>query len=108
MGVYSPNNLPFLQAQILERIYINISKGRNTTIEELSLLTDYPSTSKILRGAISSLIKKGFLIGSLDPSFSFSVPKERIGFFQLVIENSDYAHKHYSKALLDNSVSQPT
>ena len=38
VGVYSPNNLPFLQAQIIERIYINISNGRCTTIEELSLL----------------------------------------------------------------------
>ena len=108
VSVYSPNNLPFLQAQILERIYINISKGRCTTIEELSLLTDYPATSKILRGAIGSLVKKGFLTSSLDLPFSFSIPKERIGFFQLVIERSGYAHNHYSKALLDNFVSQPT
>jgi len=108
VGVYSPSNLPFLQAQILERIYINISKGQDTTIEELSLLTDYPATSKILWGAIGSLIKKGFLTGSLDQPFSFSVPKERIRFFQRVIERCDYAHKHYSKALLDNFVSQPT
>jgi len=107
-GTRSPNNLPFLQAQILERIYLNISRSKDTSIEELAELTDYPKSSKILWGAIKSLIKKGFLIGTLEQPFSFSVPKERIDFFQKVIERSDYAHKHYSKLLVENFVSQPT
>jgi len=106
--VYSPNNLPFLQAQTLERIYLNISKGKQTTIEEVSLLTDYPIHSKILSDAIESLVRKGFVIGSLYGPLSFSVPEKRLEFFQRVIERNDYTGKHYSRILLDNFANHPT
>lgn len=107
-GTRSPSNLPFLQAQILERIYLNISKLKDTSIEELAELAGYPKSSKILWGAMKSLIKKEFLVGSLERPFSFSVPEERLNFFQRVIERSDYAHKRYSKLLVENFVGQPT
>ncbi len=102
MKTYKPNNLPFLQAQILERIYINIARAKQTTLEELSLLTDYPVQSKILSDAINSLLKKGFITNSSGGSFIFSVPEERIEFFKEVIKRNDYKHKHYSRWILDS------
>lgn len=99
---YKPNNLPFLQAQILERIYINIAGGKQTTLEELSLLTDYPVRSKILLDAINSLVKKRFITNSLGNSFNFSVPEERIEFLKEVIKRNDYKHKHYSRWILNS------
>jgi len=108
---YKPNNLPFLQAQILERIYVNIAEGKQTTLEELSLLTDYTMRSKILLDALNSLIKKGFIRNSSDEFFGFSAPEERIEFFKEVIKRNDYKHKHYSKWILknfDNNATQRT
>ena len=104
----SPNNLPFLQSQVLERIYVDIDNGHQTTIEELSSLTDYPASSKILLGAINSLLGKRFLLGSIEQPFSFSIPEERLSFFRRVIERSDYSYKHYSVKLLDNLANKPT
>ncbi len=107
-GTRSPNNLPFLQAQILGRIYLNISKLRDTSLDELAELTDYPKSSKILFGAIKALIQKRFLIGYPDQPSLFSVPEDRLDLFQKVIEKSDTTHKHYSKTLIDNFNNQPT
>ena len=107
-GTRSPNNLPFLQAQVLERIYLNISKLKDTSLDELAELTDYPKSSKILLGAIKALIQKGFLIGYPEYPSSFSVPEDRLDLFQKVVEKSDVTHKHYSKSLIDNFNSQPT
>lgn len=107
-GTRSPNNLPFLQAQILERIYFNISKLQDTSIDELAELTDYPKSSKILLDAVKALIRKGFIIGDLKQPSSFSVPEERLDLFHKVIERSDVTHKHYSKSLIENFNSQPT
>lgn len=45
--ICNPNKLPFLQAQILQKIYLNLFEEKKTTIEELLELTDYPRDSKI-------------------------------------------------------------
>lgn len=107
-SIYSPNNLPFLQSQILESIYTDINNGHQTTIEELSSLTDYPASSKILNGAINSLLRKRFIQGSIEQPFSFTVPEERQIFFQRVIERNNYSLKHYSTKLLDKLGNEPT
>jgi len=80
-GTRSPNNLPFLQAQLLERMYLNIGSGRGTSLKELSELTDYPEHSKILMGALRALIEKGFIAGSTEDGISFSVPKDKFSLF---------------------------
>ena len=59
--ITNPNKLPFLQAQVLQKIYLDLFDHKRITIEELSKLTDYPKNSKILNDAIESLDKKGFL-----------------------------------------------
>ena len=60
--VKNPNSLPFLQAQILQTIYLNIYEGKETTIEELAEITDYPADGKILLGAIQALVDKESVI----------------------------------------------
>lgn len=37
--IANPNNLPFLQAQILQKIYFDLFEQEQTTIEDLSKLT---------------------------------------------------------------------
>jgi DNA modification methylase len=96
---YSPNGLPFLQAQVLEQIYLDISLNRETDINKLSEITDYPSTSKILRGAINSLIQKNFLSGSLESGFA--VPDDKFDFFQNVIKKNDCQNKFYSDKIIN-------
>ena len=100
--IYNPNKLPFLQAQILKRIYINISKNKETTLKELSVLTDYSEHSKILLSAINSLVKKRFLLRLKDDILDFFLPEERVIFFNKVIKESDYKNKSYSKKILNN------
>ncbi|MBL7075538.1 hypothetical protein ISS37_09915 [candidate division KSB1 bacterium] len=97
---YNPSGLPFLQSQILEHIYLNISKNLKTETEKLSKITNYPATSKILLGGIDLLVNKKFLNGSLDTGFS--VPDERFDFFQKVIKKNDYKNKTYSRKLFDH------
>lgn len=56
--VINPNKLPFLQAQVLQQIYLALAERKETTIQELSELTDYPKESKILADAIKMLVDK--------------------------------------------------
>src|SRR4030067_2474321 len=63
--IANPNNLPFLQAQILQKIYFDLFEQKQKTIEDLSELTDYPKDSKVFGDAIEALTEKGFLDGSL-------------------------------------------
>lgn len=91
---YTPGGLPFLQAQVLEHIYLNIIEGKKTEIGRLSEITDYPTTSKILSGAIDSLVNKDFISGSLNSDFS--IPEHRYDFFQKVIKRHNYNNKNYS------------
>ncbi|HHE38931.1 MAG TPA: hypothetical protein ENL20_10220 [Candidatus Cloacimonetes bacterium] len=46
---YIPNGLPFLQAQILQQIYLDISKNNHTKLNVISKISDYPPQSKILK-----------------------------------------------------------
>jgi hypothetical protein len=46
MKEVSPNKLPFLQAQVLQQIFIDFHENKQTTLEKLSELTDYPKDSK--------------------------------------------------------------
>lgn len=91
---YSPNKLPFLQAQILEAIYLELANGRNINLEKLSELTTYSSDSKILLNAIESLIKKNFIRGSIKNGFS--VHPKRYDFFKWLIDFNKFESKEYS------------
>ncbi len=102
-NIVSPTSLPYLQAQILKKIYIDIAESNNTSLEEISETTDYPKESKILANAITSLVTKGFLIGSIQDGFI--VPSERFDFFREVITEKKIKNKVYSELLLDFSPS---
>ncbi len=95
----NPNKLPFLHAQVLGRIYFNISAGENVTLDELAKITDYPSSSKILLDAIESLIEKGFLKGSV--LRGFQIPACCGGIYNKVINKFSNKQKKYSKRLID-------
>ncbi|NLX41802.1 MAG: site-specific DNA-methyltransferase [Bacteroidales bacterium] len=94
----NPNKLPFLQAQILQKIYIDISTNKKTTIEEIASITDYKPESKILRDAIKALTSKGFVSGSIENGYI--VPNSRMDLYKSVIKKNDYIHKHYSENIL--------
>ncbi|MGI6370074.1 MAG: site-specific DNA-methyltransferase [Ignavibacteria bacterium] len=94
----SPNKLPFLQSQVLQKIYIDLSKNKKTDIEEIAYLTDYKRDSKILNDAVTALVEKKFLSGSIEDGFS--VPNNRIELYNSVISKNDYEHKTYSTNIL--------
>jgi len=94
----NPNKLPFLQAQILQKIYLNLFENKQTIIEELSDLTGYPKYSKILHDALQSLVEKGFLEGNL--TSVFKLPESCLDFFSFIIKKNDYKHKEYSDRIL--------
>ena len=96
--IISPNRLPFLQSQILQKIYIDIYNNKQTDIDELSKLTDYKKESKILNEAIKALISKEFVYGDIENGFS--IPEIRKDLYRLVIKKNDYEHKEYSTNLL--------
>ncbi len=102
--ISSPNNLPFLQAQILQKIYFDLFDQKQTTIEDLSELTDYPKDSKILGDAIEALIGKGFLYGNLLDGFK--VPEHCLGLFSKIVQRNDYKHKKYSTNILQFTTSE--
>lgn len=94
----NPNKLPFLQAQILQKIYMDLHEQKQTTIEKLSELSDYPENSKILADAINLLVEKGFLKGNL--SAGFSIPEHCFDLFSKVTKKNNYKHKNYSDRIL--------
>lgn len=96
--VINPNKLPFLQAQVLQHIYISLAEKRKTTIQELSELTGYPKESKILSDAIKMLIDKGFIEGNLYNGFS--VPENCFNLFSNIVKRNDYKRKEYSEELI--------
>lgn len=93
----NPNKLPFLQAQILQKIFIDYHLNKQTTFEELSLITDYPKDSKILRDAFYSLITKGFIDGEYGQISISSYSKKIMENF---IQQNDYKHKIYSDKII--------
>ena len=90
--IANPNNLPFLQAQILQKIYLDLFEHKRTTIEELSELTDYPKDSKILNDAIEALDEKGFLDGNLITNFRIS--ENCLDLFSKFVKRNDYKQKN--------------
>ena len=94
----NPNKLPFLQAQVLQKIYFDLSEHKRTTIEELSELTNYPNGSLILKDAIESLEEKGFVDG--DIITGFKIPENCLDLFAKIIKKNDYIHKKYSTNIL--------
>ena len=94
----NPNKLPFLQAQVLQKIYFDLFEHKQTTIEELSELTNYPKDSKILNDAIKSLDEKGFLDGNLITGFRIS--ENCLDLFSRIVKKNDYKHKKYSTNIL--------
>ena len=97
---YTTSGLPFLQAQILQQIYLDISRNKSTDINLLSQISDYPPQSKILNNALVSLGNKNFINGSLDEGFV--VPESRFAFFQKVIKKFDCNGKLYSSKIIDH------
>jgi len=92
------NRLPFLQAQILQKIFFDMYVGKQINLSELSDLTDYSANSKILKDAIVSLKQKGYLTGEIG---SLSIPcsvKEMLVSF---VGSSNLTNKEYSNTLLD-------
>jgi len=94
----NPNKLPFLHAQILERIYFNISEGKNIALNELAKITDYSSTSKILLDAIEALVKKGFLEGTF--AQGFKIPNNCGSIYKKVINKFSTRQKKYSNRIV--------
>jgi len=97
MKEISPNKLPFLQAQVLQKIFIDFHENKQTTIDELSELTDYSKESKILKETINSLIKKGFLEGEFG---NIKIPNHSKNLMQNFIKKNDYKTKHFSDTIL--------
>jgi len=97
MKEVSPNKLPFLQAQVLQRIFIDFYENKQTTFDELSELTDYPKDSKILKDAINSLITKGFLEGEFG---NITIPNHSKKIMENFIKRNDYKRKNFSDKLL--------
>jgi len=99
--IFTPSSLPFLQAQILMKIYSDIAEGKVTSLEEISCITDYPKDSKIIRNAMESLLNKGFLLGSqMD---GYKVPEDRFDFFRKVVADNHIQNKAYSRQLVEFS-----
>lgn len=94
----NPNKLPFLQAQILQQIYLNISEKKEITTEALSELTGYPKESKILADAIKMLVDKGFIKGDLIQGFN--IPENRLDLFIKIVRRNDTKHKNYSEKII--------
>lgn len=100
----SPNKLPFLQAQILQVIYIELSRTQKPMLENISKITDYKPESKILKEAIKALNTKGFLTGNLENGYK--VPTERLNLYNSIVRKNDYVHKHYSNNILSLNYSR--
>jgi len=94
----NPNKLPFLQAQMLQQIYLDLYEQKKTDIHYLADIADYPKDSKILRDAIKALVEKGYLLGSLEKGFD--IPENCFDFFQKIVHKNNYKHKDYSQKLL--------
>lgn len=97
--IIKENKLPFLQAQILEKIYLDIHSNSKTSLEEISELTGYKSGSKILLDAISALEIKEFISGNFDSKFL--IPSFRNELYQFIIGKNDYKEKKYSSNILE-------
>jgi len=95
----NPNKLPFLQAQILQKIYLDIYAKKTTSTKDLVELTDYPEGSRILADGINALSVKGYVTG--DEKSGFKVPKTCGALFIKIIKKNDYKHKTYSELILD-------
>jgi len=102
--ITNPNKLPFLQAQVLQKIYFDLFEHKRITIEELSKLTDYPKNSKILNDAIESLDKKGFLDGNLITGFRIS--ENYLDLFSKIVKKNDLNTKKYSTNILQFTTSE--
>jgi DNA modification methylase len=96
--VINPNKLPFLQAQILQHIYLTLADKNKTSIKDLSELTDYSKDSKILADAIKMLVDKGFVEGDL--LNGFSIPENCFDLFLRIVKRNDYKRKEYSEKII--------
>lgn len=96
--VINPNKLPFLQAQILQQIYLGLAEQKQLSIEVLAELTDYNKDSKILADAIKMLIEKGFIEG--DIIRGFSIPENCLDLFSKIVKSNDYKRKEYSEKII--------
>lgn len=96
--IANPNKLPFLQAQVLQKIYFDLFEHKRTTIEDLSELTSYPNGSIILNDAIESLEEKGFVNG--DMITGFRIPENCLDLFSKIVKKNDYKRKKYSANIL--------
>jgi len=94
----SPNKLPFLQSQILQKLYIDIHHHICSKIEDIADMADYKKESMILKDAVKSLVNKEFIEGDFEKGFT--LPVHRKDLFKTVVEKNDYQHKSYSSNIL--------
>ena len=66
----SPNRLPFLQSQVLQKLFLDIHNNKKSYLKDIVKLTNYKKESKILNDAINALIIKRFIVGNLKKGFS--------------------------------------
>ncbi len=94
----SPNKLPFLQSQILQKLYLDIHNQVCSKKEDIADTADYRKESKILQDAVNSLISKEFIKGDFEKGFT--LPDQRKDLFKTVVAKNDYQHKSYSSNIL--------
>ncbi len=102
----NPNRLPFLQAQVLQKIYFDLFDEKQTSIDEIAEMTDYSVDSKILNDSVISLIRKGFLNGNWG---NFQLPSQKFAFYEKIAAQINVKQKKYSEKNIfevKNSVSQ--
>lgn len=92
------NKLPFLQAQILIKIYSDVKVSKRTTKQDISELTNYPLNSKILENALYAIKEKGFVTGNLENGFT--IPNHCELLYKRIIKKINYKTKNYSTDLL--------
>lgn len=95
----NPNKLPFLQAQILGKIYYDLYENSITKIEDLAELTDYPKESKILNDAVLNLVTKKFISGNFQDGFN--IPKNNTDLQKKIVKFNDYKHKIFSRRIFN-------
>jgi DNA modification methylase len=98
----NPNKLPFLQAQMLQKIYLDLFQNIKSNIEVLAKLAEYPKESKILKDAIKALTQKGFLVGNLDNGFE--VPEEAKKIYLKIVKKNTLKEKKFTDKLLNINI----
>ena len=99
------SSISYLQAKVLEVIYLNLFEKKKTSIEEISDATHYKKDSKILLNAINSIAKKGYINGDLENGFSMPNGSEHLQ--ELIIKNNLKKELKYSSIFNKGGIELP-